>query len=319
MLEKSLDNGMLQGWLILTLTFLFAALAPFIGPLVIVLTPLPVLYHVSLLKRSRGFSILTASFVTACGVLALLKQQINLPMLFMIAFLGITLSEIIKRDISFDKMVLASALLLFLCGMGFIIYKSCRANITPWELIENSVAEVVKENIALYKKLDVPQEQIQMITEKTPQITRFFAGIFPALGISGSVVTVWANLLAGQMFFRLKGIPFPSFGDLTTWKVPEKLVWVLIAAGGMLFVPIEGIVIVGMNLLIITGLIYMFGGLAITAFFFRKKQISRMFRFFFYGLIMVQQYMLIFVIAVGLFDLWVDFRKRIKDIKNVDG
>lgn len=310
---------MLQGWLILTLTFLFAALAPLIGPLVVVLTPLPVLYYASLLKRSRGFSILTASFVTAYGVLALLKQQINLPMPFMIAFLGITLSEIIKRDLSFDKMVLASALLLFLCGMGFIIYNSCRANITPWELVENYVAEVVKENIALYKKFNVPQEQIQMITEKTPQITRFFAGIFPALGISGSVVTVWANLLVGQMFFRLKGIPFPGFGDLTTWKAPEKLVWVLIAAGGMLFVPIEGIVIVGMNLLIITGLIYMFQGLAITAFFFRKKQISRMFRFFFYGLIMVQQYMLIFVIAVGLFDLWVDFRKRITDIKNVDG
>jgi uncharacterized protein YybS (DUF2232 family) len=316
MLEKTLDNRMLRGWLILTLTFLFAALAPFIGPLVVVLTPLPVLYYTSLLNRFRGFSVLAASFVTAYGVLSLLKQQINLPTLFMVAFIGLILSEIIKRNLSFDKTILAAALLLLLCGLGFILYNSYRANIAPWRLIENYVATVVKENLEIYKKLNIPQEQIQMIREKTPQITRFFAGIFPALGISGSVLTVWANLLAGQMFFRLKGIPFPDFGDLTTWKAPDRLVWILIAAGGMLFIPVEGVTILGMNLLIITCMIYMFQGLAITAFFFRKKQISRMFRFFFYGLIMIQQYMLIFVIALGLFDLWVDFRRRIKDVKS---
>ena len=318
MLEKNLDNGILRGWLILTLTFLFAALAPFIGPFVVILTPLPVLYFTSLLSRFRGFSVLAASFVTAYGVLSLLKQQINLPMLFMIALIGLVLSEIIKRNLSFEKTVLAAALLLFSCGVGFILYNSYRANIAPWELIENYVAIVVKENLEFYKKLNIPQEQIEMLKEKTPQITRFFAGIFPALGISGSVVTVWANLLAGQMLFRLRGIPFPDFGDLTTWKAPEKLVWVLIAAGGMLFVPVEGIIILGMNLLILTCLIYLFQGLAITAFFFRKKQILRMFRVFFYGLIIIQQYLLIFVIALGLFDLWIDFRKRIKDVKNVN-
>ena len=318
MLEKTLDNGMLRGWLILTFTFLFAALAPFIGPLVVILTPLPVLYYTSLLSRFRGFWVLAASFVTAYGVLSLLKQQINLPMLFMIAFIGLILSEVIKRKLSFEKMILAAALLLFLCGMGFILYNSYRANIAPWRLIENYVAVVVRENLELYKKLNIPQEQIQMVRDRTPQITRFFAGIFPALGISGSVVTVWANLLAGQIFFRLRGVPFPDFGDLTTWKAPERLVWVLIAAGGMLVIPVEGIIILGMNLLIITCTIYMFQGLAIAAFFFRKKQVSRMFRFFFYGLIIIQQYMLIFVIALGLFDLWVDFRKRIKDVKSAD-
>ena len=318
MLEKTLDNGMLRGWLILTFTFLFAALAPFIGPLVVILTPLPVLYYTSLLSRFRGFWVLAASFVTAYGVLSLLKQQINLPMLFMIAFIGLILSEVIKRKLSFEKMILAAALLLFLCGMGFILYNSYRANIAPWRLIENYVAVVVRENLELYKKLNIPQEQIQMVRDRTPQITRFFAGIFPALGVSGSVVTVWANLLAGQIFFRLRGVPFPDFGDLTTWKAPERLVWVLIAAGGMLVIPVEGIIILGMNLLIITCTIYMFQGLAIAAFFFRKKQVSRMFRFFFYGLIIIQQYMLIFVIALGLFDLWVDFRKRIKDVKSAD-
>ncbi len=303
----------------LTITFLFVALVPFIGPLVVVLTPLPVLYYTSLLGRWRGLSVLAASFLTVYGILELLKQHVNLPTLFMIAVTGLLLSEVLKRNYSFEKTVLTASLFLFFCGSGFILFSSWQADIAPWKLIERYVAAVIKENIELYSQLNISQEQLKVIRENTGQITRFLAGIFPAVGISGSVLTVWANLLAGQMLVRIRKFSFPDFGDLTLWRAPEWIVWIFIAAGGMLFVPVEGIAIFGMNLLIMTGMIYMFQGLAIAAFFFRKKQIPRMFRFFFYGMILIQQYLLIIIVALGLFDLWVDFRKRIKDVNNTDG
>jgi uncharacterized protein YybS (DUF2232 family) len=302
----------------LTATFLFVAMVPLLGPLVVVLTPMPVLYYTSQLGRLRGISVLAAALLTAYGILALLKQHINLPTFFMIAVTGFLLAEILRRNYSFEKTVLTAALFLFFCGSGFIVYSSWQANIAPWELIERYVAAVIKENIELYSQLNISQEQIKTIRENTSQITRFFAGVFPALGISGSVFTVWINLLAGQMLFRVRKLSFPDFGDLTLWAAPDWLVWIFIAAGGMLFVPVEAVVIVGMNMLIIACMIYMFQGLAIAAYFFKKKQTPRMFRFFFYGLIMVQQYMLVIIVALGLFDLWVDFRKRIKDVNNMD-
>lgn len=302
----------------LTVTFLFVALVPFVGSLIVVLTPLPVLYHTYPMGRLRGFLVLTVSLLTAYGILTLLKEPVNMPTLFMIAFTGILLTEVLKRNVSFEKTVLTASLLLFFCGVGFILYSSWQADIAPWTLIERYVAAVVKENLELYSQLNISKEQLDVIRQNTGQITRFFAGVFPALGLSGSVFTVWSNLLAGQMFFRMRRLSFPDFGDLTLWKAPEWTVWIFIAAGGMLFVPVEGAVIFGMNLLIIVCLTYMFQGLAITAFFFRKKQIPRMFRFFFYGLILIQQYMLIIVVALGLFDLWIDFRKRIKDVNSPD-
>jgi uncharacterized protein YybS (DUF2232 family) len=318
-LARTLDNELLQGWMILTVTFLFVALVPFIGPLVVVLTPLPVLYYASHLGRLRGFSVLAASFLTSYGILSLLKQPVHLPTLLMIAITGLLLSEVLKRNYSFEKTILTASLFLFFCGAAFIILRSWQADIAPWKLIERYAAALIKENIELYSQLNISQEQIKVIRENTGQITRFFAGVFPALGISGSVLMVWANLLAGQMLLRVRKFSFPEFGDLTLWKAPEWLVWTFIAAGGMLFFPGESIVILGMNLLIILCMIYMFQGLAITAFFFRKKQIPRLFRFFFYGLILIQQYMLLIVVALGLFDLWVDFRKRIKDVNHTDG
>lgn len=315
---KTINNELLQGWLALTATFLFVALVPFIGSLVVVLTPLPVFYHTSNLGRVRGFSVLAASFAVAYGLLIILKQPVNLPTLIMIALTGALLTEILKRGYSFEKTVLTASLFLFFCGTGFILYSSLGAGIAPWELIERYVASVVKGNLELYSQLNISREQIDAIRENTDQIVRFFAGVFPALAISGSIVTVWVNLLAGRMFFRIRRLSFPDFGDLSLWKAPEWTVWFFIAAGAMLFVPVEGVVILGMNMLIVVSLVYMFQGLAIASFFFRKKQTPRMFRFFFYGLIVIQQYMLVIVIALGLFDLWIDFRKRIKEVNSTD-
>ncbi|MCX5821871.1 MAG: YybS family protein [Deltaproteobacteria bacterium] len=309
-------SDMIRGGAILTLTFLFVALIPFIGPVVVILTPLPILYYCSRLGRRNGLVLLTLSLLATCGILGLLGQGTNLPVLSMIGFAGVLLSEVLKRHLSFEKTFLLASLALFCCGAGFVLYHAFRTGIAPWRMLELYVAGIVRENIKLYAQLNISEEQVRLIRESAPQITYLFTGIFPALALSGAVFTVWVNLLAGRLLFRRTGLPFPDFGDLAAWKAPERLVWILIAAGGMVIVPLEGAAIVGMNLLILCGLIYLFQGLAIAAFFFRQKQVPAMFRWLFYALLLVQQYMLIIVIAFGLFDMWVDFRKRIGGIKN---
>jgi uncharacterized protein YybS (DUF2232 family) len=260
---------------------------------------------------------LSVSYLAALGILGLSGQRANLPVLFMIGFTGVLLSEVLKRHVSIEKTFLLASSALFCCGAGFVLYHSFRAGIAPWQTVELYVARIVQENIQLYEQLNISEEQVRLIRENAPQITRLFAGIFPALTLSGAFFTVWINLLAGRLLFRIHGVAFHDFGDLAAWKAPERLVWILIAAGGMLLAPMEEIAVVGMNLLIICGLIYLFQGLAIAAFFFRQKRVPMIVRWLFYGLLLIQQYMLIIVIAFGLFDIWVDFRKRIGGIGNV--
>jgi uncharacterized protein YybS (DUF2232 family) len=305
---------MIRSGAILTLTFLFAALIPFAG-VVIVLTPLPVLYTFSRLDRLRGFAVLFVSYLATFGIVRLSGQHASLPVLFMIGFTGVLLFEILKRRASIEKTFLLALSALFCCGAGFILYHSFRAGVAPWQMVELHVAEIVREYIIFYAQLmNLPEEQARLIREVA---TYFFTVTFPALALSGAVFTIWVNLLAGRRLFRMHGIAFPDFGDLAAWKAPEKFVWMLIAGGGMVFVTMEEVAVVGMNLLIISGTIYLLQGLAIVAFFFRQKQVPLFFRWLFYFLIFVQLYLLIIVIAVGLFDLWVDFRKRIGGMGNV--
>jgi uncharacterized protein YybS (DUF2232 family) len=202
------------------------------------------------------------------------------------------------------------------CTTGFILLHSFQTGIPPWQVVGLYVEAVVRENVKLYAQLNLGEDQIGLVRESIPQLTDLFTGIFPALALAGIVLTIWLNLLAGRRLFLRYGVPFPDFGDLAAWKAPDRLIWMLITGGGMMIFPGEAITVVGMNLLILCSTIYLLQGLAIASFFFRQKKVPAMVRWLFYGLLLIQQYMLIFVIACGLFDLWVDFRKRIGGMKD---
>ena len=104
----------------------------------------------------------------------------------------------------------------------------------------------------------------------------------------------------------------PDFGDLTRWKAPEKIVWLLIAAGGTLLIPQALVKFIGLNILIICLFIYLAEGISIIGFFLKVKKVPILFRVMLYFLILVQQYLLLLIVALGLFDLWADFRKFIR-------
>lgn len=316
--EKSFffNSGMIQGIAILTLTLLAVALIPFIGPIAIIMTPLPILYYCFRLGGMQGLAALAIAFLVVSGILNLLGRPVNISAFIMIGFTGIMLSETLKRRYSLEKTFALASLTLFFCGVGFVLYYAMQAGVAPWRMVEMYIEGTIKENLKLYEQMNISEDQITVIRENTMEITRFFTDIFPALTLSGAILTVWLNVLAGRSLLRKQLGEFPDFGDLALWKAPEKLVWLLIVSGSMTLAPIQILDTAGVNILIVCCLIYLFQGLAITAFFFRHKQVPVIFRWLFYVLIVVQQYMVILVIAVGLADMWIDFRKRIAGKKD---
>jgi uncharacterized protein YybS (DUF2232 family) len=312
-----INGGMIWGILTLSMTLLVVVLIPFIGPVAIIITPLPIIYYWFHLGRMQGLAALTVAFLVVSLILGLMGRPANISVLMMISLAGIMIAEVLRRHYSIEKTFALASLVLFFSGIGFILYFALQSNIAPLQLVEMYIAGIIKENLKLYSQMNISEDQINIIRENTNEITQFFSNIFPALALSGTILTVWLNVLAGRSL-RQRYVPgFPDFGDLTLWKAPENLVWLLIASGLMLLAPIEILETIGTNLLIICCLIYFFQGLAIAGFFFRRKKVPVFFRWLFYMFIVVQQYVVILVIAFGLFDIWVDFRKRITGIKDV--
>jgi len=311
-------RDMLWAVSVLSFTFLAVALIPFIGPIVVIMTPLPILYCCLRLGRKDGLMALGVSLFAVSGILGLLGLRPSLSAMFGIGFAGVMLAEVLKRRYSLEKTIAVSSLALFIFGIGLLTFHAQQKGAAPLEFLEILVARMVNENIRLYEMMNFPTDQILLLRENIPQITRFFTGIFPALTLSGAIVTVWLNLLVGRRFLQRYFPGFPDFGDLASWKAPEKLVWLLIAAGGMVLAASDLLYVIGMNVLIVCSLIYLGQGLAIAGFLFRQKKVPLVFRAIFYTLLLVQQYLLIVVIAFGLFDIWIDFRKRIGTVRDAD-
>ncbi len=307
---------MIRGTAVLTMTLLVVALIPFVGPIVVIMTPLPILYFCFRLGNIQGLAALAVAFLLASGILNLLGRPAHIPVFMIIGVTGILLSEILKRRYSIEKTFTIASLMLFFCGIGFLMYHALQAGVAPWRAVEMYIEATIKDNLALYAQMNISEDQMSMLRENRAEIARFFTELFPGLTLSGALITVWLNVLAGRALFRRDIGRFPDFGDLTQWKAPEKFVWLLIASGSMTLAPIEVLDTIGINVLIVCCLIYLFQGLAIAAFFFREKQVPIIFRGLFYMLIAVQQYLIIFIIVIGLFDLWIDFRKRMTRIKD---
>jgi uncharacterized protein YybS (DUF2232 family) len=316
--EKRLffNNGMIQGIVVLTLTLLVVALIPFVGPIAVIMTPLPILYFCFRLGNMQGLAALVVAFFLASGILNLLGRPARILPFIIIGISGLLLSEILKRRYSVEKTLAIASLMLFFCGVGFVLYYALQAGVAPWRVVEIYIEATIKANLALYAQMNISEDQITLLRENTAEISRFFTDIFPGLTLSGAILTVWLNVLACRVLLRRHIGGFPDFGDLALWKAPEKLVWLLIVSGSMIFAPVEVLDTIGINVLIVCCLIYLFQGLAIAAFFFRQKQVPVIFRGLFYMLIAVQQYMIIFIIAIGLSDLWIDFRKRMTPMKD---
>ena len=300
-----------------SLAVLLVALAPFVGAIVLIFIPLPVLFYYSKNGRARGLAFLAAALSIAALVAANIFHASNaLPPLVIIALLGIIMAEAMKREYSIEKTVWSSVLAISILGALFVLYQSILMGEAPWRLIQLYAERRIRTSIDFYTYLNISSETLKPIKENIAGIAAFIAGISPAIAVVSLAFVVWVNLLMGRAVFQKYGLPYHDFGNLSHWKPPEKMVWYLIAAGVMLLLPDNRTEFIGWNILIVILYVYLLAGLAIVSFFLKKSAVPAVFRYPIYFLIFAQQVVTMSVVAAGIFDLWVDFRKLKKTMED---
>jgi uncharacterized protein YybS (DUF2232 family) len=307
-------SNFFTGIAVSSLAFLAASLIPLLGAFFFILTPLPIIYYYSKTGRIQGFAILLVSLFLVAAVLTISGSLANLPLLFMTGFLGLFLSEIFRKNYSIERTIVYPVTAVLMVWCSFIVIQSLSAGEEPWRIVEDYIGRNIQESIQFYAQLDIPAEQIDFLKDNFKQITNFFANIFPAIILVSASFVVWLNVLSAREIFQRTGMWCPDFGDLSRWKAPEGLIWLLIAAGGLLLIPVSLVRIISLNLVIVCMFPYLLQGLSIISYLFKTKNVHRSFRMLCYFLIFAQQYLILLLVAVGVFDLWVDFRKFIKPV-----
>ncbi|OEU52349.1 MAG: hypothetical protein BA872_09870 [Desulfobacterales bacterium C00003060] len=282
-----------------------------LGPFVGLFFPVPILYYRLKLGRSLGLLILIAVTVIVASLVGW-NSIGTAAFLFELGLVGLILPEIFEMKLSVEKTVGFTTCAVLTTGAVMLAMYSVLSTTSPWAVVSDYLEKSLNLALSMYRETNAPGEDIDMFARSLEEILYLTVRILPAILIVTTLFVVWSNLLIARFLLQRKHLFCPDFGKLNQWKAPEYLIWVAIASGVLLLFGHTGLKTLSINGLIVMSMIYFFQGIAIVSFYFEKKQFSRVLRGILYGLIAMQQLVLLVVIAVGFFDMWFDFRRTRK-------
>jgi uncharacterized protein YybS (DUF2232 family) len=281
---------------------------PVFGILVSIFIPLPILFFRLKLGRYGGALVLLAVTIIVATVMQ--WRSITATVFFFeLCLIGFVLSEMFEMKLTLEKTVAATTGVVVGTGAFMLALYGLLTPESIWDQLSGYLQSNLQLALDVYKELEVPQEQIDFVAGSMESILYVMLRIMPAIVIATTLLVVWSNLLVARPLLQNNRLDYPEFGVLREWKAPEPLVWVAIGSAILLLVPHKGLRILGVNGLIIMMMIYFFQGIAIVSYYFDKKNFPKILKAILYGLIAIQQFVLLLVIAAGFFDLWVDFRR----------
>ena len=270
--------------------------------------PLPAYYFLCVYGRKHGAIVIAASLGIAGGITFWTGTVAGLFFSLTLLPVGVILANADRKNESAQRGMLQGIAYLALAWLvlGWLIGMATRIN--PYVALQQSVDKGLEATFALYRDSGhFSAGDLEVIKTFISQLRKQVAMLFPALLLTSILFTVWLNSMVGQWLLKKKGIRTTreGFGD---WRLPELLVWPVIMAGIALVVPNEQLNILGWNMGLVLLVLYLSQGLAIVSNMMHKWSLPLAVRAITYGLLFLQIYGLGFVAALGLADVWIDFR-----------
>ncbi|PLX79656.1 MAG: hypothetical protein C0616_10810 [Desulfuromonas sp.] len=282
-----------------------------LGPLGVMLNlliPFPICYV--LLRCGPAFGAAVVA-LTAGLQLAMIGPEAVVTYLLQFGIAGLVLGLLLARGGRWDRSVaLCSAVVLLVAGIVAFGYVSSSGGSFD-EMIGTYLDAEAAAAMDLAKSGSLDPGQLADYQEIITGMIAFLKETF---------VTWVAVICCGMLLLQVALLQSFSGGHyqiqgprFTQWKAPEFLIWLLILAGfGVFYLEGTGRQ-VALNALLILLPVYFLQGMAVVSFFFLKKKVPPLFRTFGYVLLTMLNPFQMIVTGIGVFDLWIDFRKpRIK-------
>ncbi len=320
-LEIVKGTGVICGMLIFTMFF---------NPLMLFL-PLPVMFYRARLGRRLGKIVLFMGILVVGLMTGSLGLEFIKWLFWSLLILGYFLQDFLERGLSLEKTLVFSGTLVMLILFAALLAKSISGSTTVTGFLEKSLeqtfgllmqaanvasGEVASQVSAFIKMIGTPADYFMAAktTGLAPDKEAMQRAAFVLVRIAPSsmatffLITALVCLRTAGPVYRRKGLTPPELGDFTVWRSPENLMWVTIACGVMMVLPVGLARFIGVNGILVLLMVYFFQGMAITAFFLKRVKVSIMAQWVIYVLIFFT-FLQFIVLALGFFDLWLDVRK----------
>ncbi len=268
------------------------------------LAPFPAAYNRLIYGRVSALIVILGA---ATAISALFGFFAGILFFGMCGMIGFFMPELLLRGFSGSRTLFwttAANLLIFLAG--FILYSYFSVN-NVQQLISNEISSSLDQAVLIYERSGVKGEDLELLKLSMVTAADLLKRLYPAL------VTAMLVIIAGFNLVLLKKSTAKTtativIGDFSSFRNPDLLVWVPIAAGCILLLPVSPITSPALNIVLIIAMLYFFQGMAVITSLFAKHSVPTLIRIFLYAMLIIQPYMLAVVACIGLFDLWIDFR-----------
>lgn len=283
----------------LTVIFYLSSLyIPFLGVFLSFLCPLPVMFLVIRWNWKTG---LLASLVASGIVFAFAGIVQALTCLLGFTLLGITMGLTIRKGWSSLEVIAWNAVVSLLSKLTLVGIAIILVGRNP--LLENiAIMEEALGNVTRFLK-NVGEINVQSLID-------FMKLVLPAVLILASLFDTTLNFFLGRLVGQKLRIHFPEVASFGQWQMPRSvfwafvLSWLLVLTGGSTFLGK-----VGVNLQVVTQILFLVHGLSLVYYFLGRYIHSRALKGVIIVFLLFQPFFSTLLSWLGIFDVWFDFRK----------
>ncbi|MEJ2671919.1 MAG: DUF2232 domain-containing protein [Deltaproteobacteria bacterium] len=287
--------------------FVGAQVSPVAYLVVGVLAPLPVLVAG---WRSGELAALALALVVALAIFSLHPAPEtfwhNLGFLNLLA-MGVLLTVLQLRGRSTPQAIILTVVVLNVAAALMFLGQAVYLGLPPQELLAQKTAEIIGTVSKILGETGGSSAGNLIPGVKAAEVKSLLERLLPGLMVANMGLVAWLNVVLARQLCSLIGWGEPE-PPLYHWVAPEWLVFPLLGAGFLLLVPVTGASFVGLNLLLILGVLYFAQGLAVVATWFHRLGLPRVLRIIGYPLMFLNPVFFV-IITLGLMDLWLDFRR----------
>ena len=256
--------------------------------------------------------------VVVVAVVSLLLLQLA-PLYSLTAYLGLfgvgslLLPALLRQKQSWDRSLLYSVLGATVVTVAMTVI-AVLANEGRFDQVVGQVVQAeIDQAMQIYRDSGFDESQLQELKQVVDSLADFIRQSFYGLYLAGVLAV---QLLCLAMLQRLKKDHYHISGTpFANWRLPAGLIWFLIVSGFSLLVPVEQVALIGRNLLAVLLPLYFLQGLAVVSSFLQRKAYPAAVKGLIYTMLVIFNPLPLIITGVGVFDLWIDFRRpRKKDI-----
>ncbi len=285
---------------------LFAAymVIPPAGFFLSLLAPLPAVFSrfgygrsTTLIITLLTTTLMTAVFGIQAGALYLLQCAVIALLLPEFLAKGFNASRAIAWTTAANLLLIASMALAYAITSGQNIHTQ----------VVNEINTSITQAIGIYQKAGVKGDELDLLKQSMTRAAELVVKIYPALTTLFLIAISSCNLALVKRFSVKLGADL-RVGEFREFKNPELLIWLLIIAGFAMMAGNPIITIPALNVVIIVAALYFLQGLAVVITIINRQTLARILRMMLFFMLLIQPYLAALIAAMGIFDLWGDFR-----------